>query len=472
MKEYNCGAILMKSIIKLKTILIAPLLVMGFMLLAGKALADDNVNKQDLSADIFNSISAQYKVNDNVNVSEIKSITISSNDNVSLKGISKLTELQKITIKAKGILYSDEMKSLKKLTHLYLELNGAEYLSVETYNKLKVLRIKSASLKTVDASKPVYIKNFTVDLSRLKKIKRNKTVHCLKIDNLNNYNKNLKRIKRIDIAKFEYKKHKTIKLDKVNTFKKLEIKFLKSNKIKINKCNRLNDVYISDVKSKEIKIQNCKKLKRINVGTDQIIKKLIVQNNNKLEKLLTGWSSGFNKVRKVKIKKLKSLKRLDLSSSTIRRIDLSKFPKLRYVNLSECKIKKIKIGKKNRIHEIDLSHNKIRKVNIRFLKKAYKIDLSNNRISGCLLLPKMIREDANTIYCDNNMIKHIKSPKNSNIWILSCNKNKLKTIDLNNAELNILECKNNPRVKVYYASINRKRGGKSTKYIKKYKERD
>ena len=204
----------------------------------------------------------------------------------------------------------------------------------------------------------------------------------------------------------------------------------------------------------------------------KLLKKLIVQNNNKLEKLLTGWSSGFNKVRKVKIKKLKSLKRLDLASSTIKRINLSKYPKLRHANLSECKLKKIKIGRKNRIYEIDLSHNNIRKINIRSLKKASKIDLSNNKINGCLLLPKMIREDANTIDCDNNKIKHIKSPKNSNIWILCCNKNKLKTIDLNNAELDILECKKNPGLKVYYASINRKRGGKNTKYIKKYKERD
>ena len=460
----------MKSTTKLKTILIAPLLVMGFMLLAGKALADDNVNKQDLSTEIFNSISAQYKVDDNVNESEVKSITISSNDNVSLKGISKLTELQKITIKAKGILYSDEIKSLKKLTHLYFELNGAEYLSVETNNKLKVLRIKSASLKTVDASKPLYIKNFTVDLSRLQKIKRNKTIHCLKIDKLKNYNSKIKKIKKIDILKFEYKNYKTIKLDKVNTFKKIEIKFLKSNKIKIYKCNRLKDVFVSDVKSSEIRVQNCKKLKKINVRTDQTVKKMIVKNNSKLEKLSTGFS--WHHVKKVNIKNLKSLKYLKLSGSTLNKINISKYHRLKYVYLSYCKIKKIKIGKKNNIREIDLSHNRIRKISISSLKKSFKIDLSHNKINGCLLLPKMISEGAYSIHCDNNKIKNIKSPRNSNIWILCCNNNKLKTIDLNNADLELLECKNNPRVKVYYASINRKRGGKSTKYIKKYKERD
>ena len=165
------------------------------------------------------------------------------------------------------------------------------------------------------------------------------------------------------------------------------------------------------------------------------------------------------------------LKRLDLSSSNMKRIDLYKFPKLRYVNLSECKLKKVKIGKKNRIREIDLSYNRIRNININVLKKAYTINISHNKIKGCLLLPKLVDANADMIECDNNKIKRIISPKNSKLWILSCNNNKLKTIDLNNATLDILECKKNPGVKVYYASINRKRGGKSTKYIKKYKER-
>ena len=88
------------------------------------------------------------------------------------------------------------------------------------------------------------------------------------------------------------------------------------------------------------------------------------------------------------------------------------------------------------------------------------------------MLPRLIHADANTIDCDNNKLKYIINPKNSCIWILCCNHNKLKTIDLNNAWLDILESKKNPGVKVYYASINRKRGGKSTRYIKKYKEWD
>ena len=90
-----------------------------------------------------------------------------------------------------------------------------------------------------------------------------------------------------------------------------------------------------------------------------------------------------------------------------------------------------KIGKKKTIREIDLSHNKIKKINIRVLKKAYKIDVSYNKLKGRLMLPRLIYADANTIDCDNNKLKYIINPKNSCIWILCCNHNKLKTIDLN-----------------------------------------
>lgn len=261
----------------------------------------------------------------------------------------------------------------------------------------------------------------------------------------------------------------SIKIIGNNNIKKIDLVNSFAKKIKISKCSKLEKIEIHDIKSNEIKIEKCKNIKNIDVCTEERIKKLIIQNNNKLKKLST-FPRG--KISQIKLKNLKMLKYLDIAGIPIKKIDLSKYRKLKYVYLSYCKIKKVKIGKKNCIREIDLSHNRIRKINIRLLKKAFEIDVSHNRINGCLLLPKLVVANVNMIECDNNKIKRIINPKNSELWILSCNNNKLKTIDLNNAELDILECKKNPGVKVYYASINRKRGGKSTRYIKKYKEWD
>ena len=262
----------------------------------------------------------------------------------------------------------------------------------------------------------------------------------------------------------------SIKIIGNNNIKKIDLVNSFAKKIKISKCSKLEKIEIHDIKSNEIKIEKCKNIKIIDVCTEERIKKLIIQNNKKLKKLSTFPS--WEKISQIKLKKLKMLKDLNIRGIPIKKIDLSKYRKLKYVYLSYCKIKKVKIGKKNCIREIDLSHNKIKKINIRVLKKAYNIDVSYNKLKGRLMLPRLIYADANTIDCDNNKLKYIINPKNSCIWILCCNHNKLKTIDLNNAWLDILESRKNPGVKVYYASINRKRGGKSTRYIKKYKEWD
>jgi len=231
----------------------------------------------------------------------------------------------------------------------------------------------------------------------------------------------------------------SIKIIGNNNIKKIDLVNSFAKKIKISKCSKLEKIEIHDIKSNEIKIEKCKNIKIIDVCTEERIKKLIIQNNKKLKKISTFPSWG--KISQIKLKKLKMLKYLDITGIPIKKINLSKYRKLKYVYLSYCKIKKVKIGKKNCIREIDLSHNKIKKINIRVLKKAYNIDVSYNKLKGRLVLPRLIHADANTIDCDNNKLKYIINPKNSCIWILCCNHNKLKTIDLNNAELDILECK-------------------------------
>ena len=290
--------------------------------------------------------------------------------------------------------------------------------------------------------------------------------NSVKIININNKDTiNLKK----NTLKLEQIKCDSIKIIGNNNIKKIYLSNSFAKKIKISKCSKLEKIEIHDIKSNEIKIEKCKKIKIIDVGTEERIKKLIIQNNNKLKKISTFPS--YDKISQIKLKKLKMLKDLNIRGIPIKKIDLSKYRKLKYVDLSYCKIKKIKIGKKNCIREIDLSYNRIRKINIRGLKKAFRIDISHNKLKGTLFLPKF--KDCYDIDCSYNHLKKIVNPKNSNLWILVCNHNGLKTIDLNNACLDLLECYKNPGVVVYYASINRKiRGGKSIKRIKAYKEMD